>query len=62
MEDLLKSKGLYRITLRIEAIPTDASNQEKWNNKNDSACGLIGMSISIDLQFHLQGIDTPVEA
>jgi hypothetical protein len=27
------------------------------DNKNDEAHGLIGMSISSDLWFHLQGID-----
>jgi hypothetical protein len=26
-------------------------------NKNDEECGLITMSILIDLRFHLQGID-----
>ena len=25
----------------------------------DEACGLIGMSMSNELRFHLQGIDTP---
>jgi hypothetical protein len=40
-----------------EQAPTDAKKKSKWDNKNDEACGLIGMSISLDLQFHLQGID-----
>ena len=34
----------------------------KWYNKKDSSRGLIGMSISPNLQFHLQGIDSPIEA
>ena len=59
MEDLLRSKGLYRITLGTEAAPLDALKRVKWDNKNDSARGLIGMSVSRDLQFHLQGIDAP---
>jgi hypothetical protein len=42
--------------------PTDAAKKSKWDNKNDEACGLIRMSISSDLWFHLQGIDDPDEA
>ena len=51
MEDLLRSKGLYIITLGTEAAPNDDEKQAKWENKNDQACGLIGMSISPDLRF-----------
>jgi len=56
MEDILRSKGLYRITLGMESPPTDPDKLEKWENRNDLARGLIGLSISPDLQFHLQGI------
>ena len=62
MEDLLRSKGLYRITLGTEAAPDEAEKQAKWENKNDQARGLIGMSISPDLRFHLEGEDSPVKA
>jgi hypothetical protein len=62
MEDLLRSKGLYQITMGKELEPTDDENKIKWENRNDEACGLIGMSISPDLRFHLQGIDDPDEA
>ena len=41
MEDLLRSKGLYRITLGTKAAPDEDEKQAKWENKND----LIGMSI-----------------
>jgi len=57
MEDLLRSKGLYRITMGTETTPTDDDKKAKWNNRNDEARGLIGMSISPDLRCHLQGID-----
>jgi hypothetical protein len=30
--------------------PLNALKKAKWDNKNDEACGLIGMSISSDLQ------------
>ena len=44
----------------MEAAPVDASKQEEWDNKNDSAHGLTGMSISKDLHFNIQGTDTPI--
>jgi hypothetical protein len=57
MKDVLRSKGLYHITLGKEKAPTDAKRKSKWDNKNDETCGLIKMSISHALKFHLQGID-----
>jgi hypothetical protein len=62
MEDLLRSKGLYRITLGKETKPTDVDKKRKWDNKNDKAHGLIGMSISSNLRLHLQQIDKPKES
>jgi hypothetical protein len=41
MEDLLRSKGLYQITLGKEKAPTDADKKAKWDNRNDEARGLI---------------------
>jgi hypothetical protein len=57
MEDALRSKGLYQITLGKEQKPTNDEKKVKWDSKNDKAHGLIGMSISLDLRFHLQGIN-----
>ena len=57
MEDLLRSKGLYQITLGKKKEPTDANKKFNWANRSDEAWGLIGMSISLYLMFHLQGID-----
>jgi hypothetical protein len=62
MVDLLRSKGLYQITLGKETEPTDVNKKVKWDNRNDEARGLIKMSISPDLRFHLQQIDKPYEA
>jgi hypothetical protein len=59
MEDLLRSKGLYQITMGKETTPNDDDKKDKWDNRNDEACGLIVMSISPDLRYHLQGIDDP---
>jgi hypothetical protein len=62
MEDLLRSKGLYRITLGKETTPIDVDNKVKWDDRNDEEHGLIRMSISLDLRVHLQSIDQPKEA
>jgi hypothetical protein len=62
IEDLLRSKGLYRITLGKETTPTDVDYKFKWDNKNEETHELIIMSISLDLRFHLQSIDKPKEA
>jgi hypothetical protein len=59
MKDLLRSKGLYQIPLGKEKTPIDVDNKFKWDNRNDEECGLIKMSISPDLRFHLQSIDKP---
>jgi hypothetical protein len=58
MEDVLTSKGLYQITLRKEQEPIDNEKKFKWDNKNDKEHGLIIISISHDLRFHLQGINS----
>jgi hypothetical protein len=62
MEDLLRSKGLYRITLGKEEEPIVDEKKVKWDDKNDEAHRLIIISISPDLRFHLQGIDGPNKA
>jgi hypothetical protein len=62
MEDLLRSKDLYWITLGKEKEPTDVDKKFKWANRNDESHGLIGMPISPNLRFHLKEIDDPDEA
>jgi hypothetical protein len=62
MEDLLRSKGMYHITLEKEKEPIDVDKKVKWANRSDEARGLIRMSISPDLRFHLQEIDEPDES
>jgi hypothetical protein len=37
MEDVLRSKRLYWITLGKEQDPFDAEKKSKWDNKNDEA-------------------------
>ena len=62
MEDLLRSKGLYQITLGREKAPTDVDKKAKWDNRNAEARGLIRISISPDLRYHIQDIDDPKES
>jgi hypothetical protein len=56
---LLRSKGLYRVTMGMEKEPTVAVEKIKYLNKLDEAIGLIFLSISIDLLFHVSGATTP---
>jgi hypothetical protein len=62
MEDVLRSKGLYQITLGKEKKPIDVENKAKWDNKNGETRGIIRMSIFPYLRFHRQGIDLLDEA
>ena len=57
MEDVLRSRGLLRITSGKETEPTDDDKKIKWENRCDEVRGLIAMSISTDLRFHISGID-----
>ena len=57
MENVLRSRGLFRITLEKQTEPIDNDKKIKWANRCDEARGLIGMSISIDLRFHISEID-----
>ena len=49
MVDVLRSRGLFRITSGKETEPIDDDKKIKWENQWDEAHGLIGMSISTDL-------------
>ena len=63
MEYLLRTKGIYKISLGIEIYPIDdEAKVSKLDKKKYKHHGLIGMSISLDLIFHLYGLDSPIEA
>ena len=61
MEILLRVKFLYRVTMEIEAEPNAAVEKIKWHNMRDEAYGLLSLSISRDLLFHLDGLKSPNE-
>ena len=62
MEDVLRSRRLFRTTSGKEIEPIDDDKKIKWTNRCDEARGLIGMSISTDLWFHISRIDEPNKA
>jgi len=62
IEDLLRSKCLYRIASGQEKKSKDEDKAAKCENRQDQARGLIGMSISLDIRFHITELDTPDEA
>ena len=59
MEILLRAKGLYRVTM--ETKPNVAAEKIKWHNRRDEAYGLLCLSISRDILFHLDGLTSPNE-
>ena len=61
MEILLRVKFLYRVTMATEADPNATTNKIKWHNKRDEAYGLLCLSISRDLLFHIDGLTSPNE-
>ena len=61
MEIILRVKGLYRVTMEIEVEPNVAAEKIKWHNRRDEAYGLLCVSISRDLLFHLDGLTSPNE-
>ena len=61
MEIFLRAKGLYRVTMEIEAEPNVATEKIKWHNRRDEAYGILCLSISRDLLFHLDGLTSPNE-
>ena len=62
MDDVLRSRGLFKITSGKETESTDDDKKIKWENRCDESHGLIGMSICTDLQFHISGINEPDKA
>ena len=61
MDILLRSKGLYRVTMETEADPNTTAKKIKWHKRRDEAYGLLCLSISRDLIFHLDGLTSPIE-
>ena len=56
---LLHSKGLYRFYLDLENEPNFVVEKAKWHNWLDESYGLICLSISHDILFHIDGLTNP---
>ena len=59
MEILLRVKGFYRVTMATKVNPDAAAEKIKWHNRRDEAYGLLCLSISRDLLFHLGSLIFP---
>ena len=57
----MRDKFFYRVTMAIEAETNVVVEKKKWHNKRDEAYGLLCLSISRDLLFHLDGLTSPNE-
>jgi hypothetical protein len=55
----LRRKGLYRITMGTEVVPTNVVEKEKYLNQMDEAFGLICLSISREFMFHVDPASSP---
>ena len=55
---LLRSRGLYIVTLALENDPNAVIKKAKWHNRLDEAYGLIFLSISADILFNLDFLTT----
>jgi len=51
---LLWSKGLFMNKMGIEIEPNFGVEKEKWFNRMDEAFGLLCLSFSLDLIFHIE--------
>ena len=47
--------------MSTEAEPNAATEKIKWHNRRDEAYGLLCLSISSDLLFHLDSLTSPNE-
>ena len=61
MDILFIFKGLYKVTMETKVEPNAAIEKIKWHNRRNEAYGLLCLSISRDLLFHLDGLKSPNE-
>ena len=58
---MTRSKGCYRVTMENIDDPNAASKNIKWHNRRDEVYGILCLSISKDLIFHLDRLSSPDE-
>ena len=59
--DTIERKRSLQGAMETEADPNAAAEKIKWNNRRDEDYGLLCLSISIELPFHLDGLISPNE-
>ena len=57
----LRAKGIYRVTMGTEVEPNSVVEKAKYFNRLDEAYGLLCLSISRELLFHIDSLTTPNE-
>ena len=57
----LRSKCLYRVTMGIEIEPNSIVDKAKYLNRLDEAFGMLCLSTSKELLFHVEILGTPNE-
>ena len=57
----LRSKGLYRVTMGTKVEPKSTVAESKYFNILDEAYGLLCLSISREILFHIESLTTPNE-
>ena len=58
---LLRTKHLFRLIEETEEEPESDKDKAKYMNRLEEAIGLMLFSVSVDLRFHIQDLDTPKE-
>ena len=58
---LLRSKGLYRVSMALENEPNSVVEKSKWHIRLDEAYGLVCLSIYLGLLCNLDGLTTPTK-
>ena len=57
----LRAKGLYRVTMGTKVEPNSEVEKAKYFNRLDEAFGLLCLSISREILFHIDSLKTPNE-
>ena len=57
----MREKGIYKLTMETDLEPNAATDKIKLHKKRDEAYGILCLSISRDLLFHLDGLTSPNE-
>ena len=61
MRILLHTKNLFRLIEETEEEGESDKDKAKYMNRLDEAIGLMLSSVSRDIRFHIQDLDTPKE-